>query len=273
MTFTEIKTYPLSKDDSTIHLTAYIAPACPEQPFNEKRRGILVCPGGAYTIVAQREADPVAIAFLAKGFNVFVLSYTVNNKNHAGKKFPTQLIEAATAMKFIKDRAGEFHVDPDKIFVMGFSAGGHLAASFGILYNSDYVKDALKIKENELRPAGMILGYPVITAGEYSHRGSIKNILFDEYDDEKKRTEVSLETRVDENTVPTFLWHTRTDDCVPVQNTLFFASALAEHGVPFELHVFPEGNHGASLATPIVGWDNRLIATWIDQAVRWANEI
>ena len=273
MLFTEIKTYPLSKDDPEIYLTAYIAPACAEQPFNEKRRGLLICPGGAYAFVSQREGDAVAAEFLAKGFNAFVLSYTVNNRNHRGKKFPAQLIEAATAMKFIKDNADKFHVDKDLVFVAGFSAGGHLAASLGILYNSDYVKQALDIPDGYLRPAGMILAYPVITGGEYAHRGSIDNILLDEREDEGKRDEVSLEKRVDETTVPAFIWHTRTDDLVPIQNSLFLAEALAKYGVGFELHVYPYGGHGASLATEVVGWDNPTLAAWTERAVKWAKSI
>ncbi|MBQ9510195.1 MAG: alpha/beta hydrolase [Clostridia bacterium] len=272
MTFTEIKTYPLS-DDADVFLTAYIAPQNDDQQFNDKRRGLLICPGGAYAFVSQREGDAIATAFLAKGFNTFVLSYTVNNRNHRGKKFPAQLIEAAKAMKLIKDNAEQFHVDPELIFVAGFSAGGHLAASLGILYNSDYVKAALDIPDGYLRPAGMILSYPVITGGEFAHRGSIDNILLDERDDESKRDEVSLEKRVDENTVPAFIWHTRTDNVVPVQNSLLLASALAEHGIGFEMHIYPYGGHGASLATDVVGWDNPTLAAWFERAVKWAKSI
>ena len=273
MTFTEIKTYPLSNDDPDISLTAYIAPADVDQSFNEKRRGLLICPGGAYAFISQREGDAIAAEFLAKGFNTFVLSYTVNNRNHRGKKFPAQLIEAATAMKFIKDNADKFHVDKDLVFVAGFSAGGHLAASLGILYDSEYVKNALNIDDGYVRPAGMILSYPVITGGKYAHRGSIDNILLDEREDEAKRDEVSLEKRVDKNTVPAFIWHTRTDDLVPVQNSLSLAAALAENGVGFELHVYPYGGHGASLATDVVSWDNPTLAAWVERAVKWAKGI
>lgn len=271
--FPTVKTYPLSEDDESVNLTAYIAPACEEMTYNTKRRGILICPGGGYAYCSQREGDPIAQAFIAKGFNAFVLGYTVNNKNHKGKKFPAQLIEAASAMKLIKDHAEEFCVDPDKIFVIGFSAGGHLAASLGILYGSKYVTDALGIDENYARPAGMLLGYPVITSGRFAHRGSIENILLDEKENEDALLRVSLEKQVSDTTVPAFIWHTRPDNCVPVENSLMLADALAEHNIPFEFHVYPNGGHGMSLANELVGYKGTYrVSHWFEEAVCWMRE-
>ena len=272
--YTKINVYPMSDTDSSVNLVAYIAATGHDLPFNEKRRGVLICPGGAYSFVSDREADPMAIAFLNRGYNAFVLSYTVNNKTHRGAKFPTQLLEAVKAMKFIKDNAETLHTDPDQIFVAGFSAGGHLAASLGILYNSEYVRDAFPdMPENYAKPLGMILAYPVITAGKYAHRGSIDNILFDEKDDETARDRVSLEKHVGRTTVPAFIWHTRPDTTVPVQNSLMLASALADNGIGFELHVYPYGGHGASLATEVVSSDNPMLAAWFDLAARWMKSI
>ncbi len=259
--------------DKKITLTAYIAGATPDVPPSLNRKTVLVCPGGSYRYCSNVEGEPVALAYLAAGFNTFVLDYSVTSENEEGKKFPGQLIEAAMAMKFIKDNAEKFHIDPEYVFVCGFSAGGHLAASLGILYNSDFVKAALDMPENWARPAGMILAYPVITSGKYTHAESIKNILHEDENDDEARCAVSLERRVDGNTVPAFIWHTRTDALVPVENSLLLATALAENGIPFELHVYPDGPHGLSLANSVVGRVNDTAAQWFSESVRWMNSI
>ncbi len=263
----------METDDKKITLTAYVAGVADDMPFNKKRKAILVCPGGAYSFCSNREGEPIATSFLAAGYNAFVLDYSVKNKNMAGKKFPSQLIEAALAMKFIKDNAEKFHIDPNYVFVTGYSAGGHLAASLGILYNSEYVTSAIEMPENYARPAGMILAYPVISSGEYAHRGSIENILHDEKDDEAALLKVSLETRVDENTVPTFLWHTREDTTVPVENSLLLATALAKNNIPFEMHIYPYGGHGISLANRVVGAPLPTAAQWFSAALTWMETI
>ena len=176
-------------------------------------------------------------------------------------------------MKFIKDNADKFNIDPNYVFVTGYSAGGHLAASLGILYNSKYVTDAIDMPENYARPTGMILAYPVITSGEYAHRGSIDNILHDEREDADALTKVSLEKCVDENTVPAFIWHTREDTTVPVENSIMLSASLAKNNIPFEMHIFPYGGHGLSLATPVVGYNRPSIAQWFNDATRWMETI
>ncbi len=263
----------LETDDKKITLTAYIAGVADDMPFNKNRKAVLVCPGGAYSFCSNREGEPIATSFLAAGYNAFVLDYSVKNRAQKGKKFPGQLIEAALAMKFIKDNAEKFHINPDYVFVTGYSAGGHLAASLGILYGSEYVTSAIEMPENYARPAGMILAYPVISSGEYAHRGSIENILHDERDDEAALLKVSLETRVDANTVPTFLWHTREDTTVPVENSLLLATALAKNGVPFEMHIYPYGGHGISLANRVVGAPLPVAAQWFSAALTWMETI
>ncbi len=276
LTIPTIETFTLTETkDKKITLTAYVKGATPDVPPSLKRKAVLVCPGGGYRYCSNIEGEPIALAYLAAGYNAFVLDYSVTNDatGEEGKKFPGQLIEAAMAMKFIKDNAEKFHIDPDYVFVNGYSAGGHLAASLGILYNSKYVTDAIDMPENYARPAGMILAYPVINSETYAHKGSFLNILHDEADNEEKRREVSLETRVDKNTVPAFVWHTRTDTTVPVENSLLLASALAENGIDFELHVYPDGPHGLSLATPVIGKVNDTVAQWFSESLRWMESI
>jgi dipeptidyl aminopeptidase/acylaminoacyl peptidase len=119
----------------------------------------------------------------------------------------------------------------------------------------------------------MILAYPVISSGKYCNKLSFLMLLGDKADDEKARRSVSLELQVDDNTSPTFIWHTRNDPGVPVENSLLFASALAEHGIPFEMHIYPEGPHGMSLATDVVGSPDPYVATWFSSAVRWIKHI
>ncbi len=269
-----IETYKLYDDTPRAELTAYIAGVADDMSFNFKRKAVLVCPGGAYAFCSNREGEPVATALLAAGYNAFVLNYTVNNRDEKGKRFPRQLVEAATAIKFIKDNAEKFHIDPDFVFVMGFSAGGHLAASLGTLYNSEYVTSNLALPDiNYARPRGMILAYPVISGGEYAHRGSFNNILLEDCNDPEAIAKVSIENCVSEATVPAFVWHTREDTTVPVENSIILASALAKNNIPFELHIYPHGGHGASLSRQPVGWNNPVIAAWFPDALRWMESV
>jgi acetyl esterase/lipase len=273
-----IETFILEENENkNITLTAYVASAIDEMPYNYKRPAVIICPGGGYRFVSNREGEPVALAFLAAGINAFVLDYSVTGDGGT-KTFPAQLIELATAIKFVKDNAEKFSIDPDKIFVNGYSAGAHLAASLGTLHSSSYVKDALGVSDNELRPAGMILAYPVITSGEKAHRGSFDNLLGDKATDADALRAVSLEFQVTKETSPAFIWHTRTDSTVPVQNSLLLASALADNGIPFEMHVYPEGPHGMSIATEVVyskvvSCVDPYVAEWFNAAVRWIKNI
>lgn len=274
-----IETFLLEENEKkNITLTAYVASAIDEMPYNHKRPGVIICPGGAYRGTSNREAEPIAVAFLAAGINAFVLDYSTRFEDEEGKLFPGQLIELATAMKFVKDNAEKFCTDPDKIFVNGYSAGGHLAACLGTLHSSSYVKEALGVSDNELRPAGMVLAYPVITEGEHAHKLSFKIILGDKVDDPEARRAVSLEHQVTKDTCPAFIWHTRTDGGVPVQNSLLLASALADNGIPFEMHIYPVGPHGMSLATDVVNTKHvncidSHVAEWFPAAVKWMKNI
>ena len=258
------------RDD--VFLTTYIAEPFESLPYNQKRKAILIFPGGAYWYVSPREGEPIAFNFLAKGFNAFVLDYTVKGKD----RFPAQLLEASMCMKLLHERAEEFHIDPDYIFTIGFSAGGHLCASHGTMWNKDFIYDKIDMPRENNRPRGMILGYPVITSGEYSHEGSIKNLLGGEnYAKQEMRDLVSLEKAVSEETVPTFIWHTVTDNVVPIQNSLLFMSSLAYNHIPFEAHLYPEGGHGLSLADTTVGINSiyHAIPGWIDLAIKWADNL
>lgn len=210
----------------------------------ESRPLVLICPGGAYAYTSPREGEAFAMQFLAMGYHAAVLKYSC-----APAVFPTSLTELASAMILIRQHAREWHVDPDKIIVLGCSAGGHLAASLATLWDEDFLAEALKLEKSNhklLKPDGLILCYPVITAGEFAHRGSFENLLGER--EKELGGELSLETRVSEKVPPVFIWHTYTDGSVPVENSLLFVNALRKAGVSTEFHMYPCGGHGLGLA-------------------------
>lgn len=255
-------------------LTIYIPDNSREIDINRIRPMVIVCPGGGYGWTSDREAEPVALKFLAAGMNTAVLRYTTGTDI-----FPAPQLELAEAVATVRKNAPEWNIDPDRIIICGFSAGGHLAASFGTLWNRDMIGGYLGYHKGEHKPNGLILGYPVITAGQKTHRGSFINLLGERKDDPALLELLSAEKQVDANTPPTFLWHTFSDGAVPVENSLLFAQALAANGIPTELHIFPNGPHGLSLSNRLTASDQAVelmvpeCEQWIDMAVRWIQSL
>lgn len=242
------------------------------------RRAMIVCPGGGYRGHAAREAEPIAKKFFGEGFNVFLLSYSVGD--NAVDFAP--IIELALAIRYIRERAEKFHIAPDRIFVIGFSAGGHLAASAGVMWNHPLIRTAVGVESGEVaaginRPTGTILCYPVITSGEYSHRASFDRLCGSPYASDSERARFSLEQYVDADTVPAFVWHTVEDKTVSVQNSLLYVQALIRNGIPVEAHIYPSGRHGLSLATKETwsGQPERLVPhvqSWFELALSWIED-
>lgn len=245
----------------------------------DRRPLVLICPGGAYAYTSVREGEALAMQFLAMGCHAAVLKYSC-----APARYPVALTELASAMTLIREYEAEWHVAPEGVIVLGCSAGGHLAASLGTLWKEDFLAEALDIgkeEQSKLRPDGMILCYPVITAGEYAHRGSFENLLGPEEgaagrleDAGSLLSKLSLETRVSEETPPAFIWHTFTDGAVPVENSLFLVGALRRAGVPTEFHMYPVGGHGLGLANRLTqNRDGSAIqeecTSWISLAHTW----
>lgn len=230
---------------------------------------ILICPGGAYRMTSDREAEAVALRFMSMGYHTAVLRYSV-----APAVYPAALHQLARAVSILRKRSKEWFIDPSKIVVMGFSAGGHLAASLGTFWNKGEITKALDVKKEEIQPNGMILCYPVITSGEYGHEESFRNLLGQRYEELKEQ--MSLENQVDAETPKTFIWHTFEDKTVLPENSLSFVRAMVNQGVPVEYHLFPEGLHGIGLGNELTAnADGRGIVraceTWSSLCEKWLN--
>lgn len=255
------------------NLYTYFLDSSIEMRPNEKRPVILMCPGGGYEMTSDREAEPMAMQFLAMGYHVAILRYSV-----CPVRYPAALVQVAESVLYLKEHADEYHIDPEKIVVQGCSAGGHLAANYGIAWNSPFLTKLMGM-ENDLERlcvAGLLLCYPVITSGEKAHEESFRNLLGEQY--EEKKEELSLEKQVTPDTPPTFLWHTATDETVPVENSLYFFQACLQQGVSAELHIYPVGGHGLSLANEETCRANGIgvqkeCQSWIGLAQTWLEEM
>ena len=269
MLYQEIK---LQADGQEATLTTYLLNNTSEIDENRTRPLVILCPGGGYRFVSEREAEPVAIQLNAMGIHVAILRYSVYPA-----KFPTALTQLAKSVAYAREHAKEWKVRSDRIIVMGFSAGGHLVASLGTLWHEPFLEDIMTQPKENYQPNGLLLCYPVITSGEHAHRNSFVSLLQERY--EELVDYMSLDKRVTRLTPPTFLWHTFEDELVPIENTLLFAQALNDKKVPFELHVYPKGYHGLSLATEETRGirDTRALPTecqtWIGLAGTWVNNL
>lgn len=263
----ELKNYFdfLGEDDRNPSVDVYL-PYDSLDREDYKRPCLVICPGGGYAFCSPREAEPIALKFLPEGFNVFVLWYSV-----APHKFPTQIREVAALMELIHNNAKEWNCDTDKISIMGFSAGAHLAGHYSTMFDCEEVRELFPLSK---APKASILCYPVISAKEGKcHVGSFENLVghYPLNDEEMKK--FSLEYCVKDNTPPAFLWHTATDTCVPVYSSLAYANALSEHNISFELRIFPEGQHGVATCDsqtlddykPSYDYDK----VWVKEASDW----
>lgn len=207
---------------------------------DDKRPSMVICPGGGYGGCSEREWEPLALKVMAMGFNAFVIRYST-----APHRYPTQLIEVAALYDLINKNADEWNCDVEKISIMGFSAGGHLAAHYSNAYNLPEIEN---LYGATYRPFSSVLCYPVISADpEIAHKGSIANLL-GYYPEGEEADKYSCEKLVTEDTPPAFIWHTVEDNCVPVANSLRYAEALSRNKVMFNLHIYPFGAHGLSTA-------------------------
>jgi len=259
-----------NENDSTVYLETYVY----QNPKLPPRDAILIIPGGGYTHVCiDREGECTALAYATANVVPFVLFYNTDSA-----RYPSHLLDAARAMKYIKDNAEKYNVNPDRIFALGYSAGGHLCGSLAVHHR--FAEDTLGYNENEARPRGVVLCYPVVSAVQPTHRGSFAALLgkdLSEYTDEEKKL-LSIELNVNEKTPPAFIWHTSQDYGVPIYGSLELARAYHRLKMPVELHVFPYDGHGSGLCTEITsnGSESHVRpenAVWLENSVRWMKSI
>jgi len=260
------------KSDYTATLTAYVPTNNLDLPLNHARPAVVIFPGGGYSFTFDGEAEPVALKFTAAGIAAFVLRYSC-----APAIFPQALCEGLWCVKYVRDHAAEFGIDPHNIATLGFSAGGHLCASTGTLWNQPLLRDYLPGDLREYRPDKLILCYPVIMFNEKGHIGSFHNLLGDRKDDAALLTLNSLELQVGTQNPPTFIWHTFEDTCVPVENSLAFVDKLVDLKIPVEMHLYPHGNHGlctGDAASQNVPFSAPLtVSEWHAEATRFAFDL
>lgn len=239
------------------------------KPNTALRPMVIVCPGGAYSYVSEAwEGERVALQYTAAGFCAATLDYCV-----APHRYPEALLDVAAAVKLCREKASEWQVDPEKIIVLGFSAGGHLASSLAVEWNNTSLFSQEEVASRIYRPDYSILCYPVITSGEGCHAGSFINLTGSENREDWNKH--SNEKKVTSDTPPTFLWHTSEDMGVPMTNSLLYADALYKNHVPLELHIYEKGGHGLSLATD-ENLRNRSVFNrsynWVGLSIDWLEE-
>ncbi len=226
-------------------LTAYVQDRSTDLSNATVRPAVLVLPGGGYAFCSDREAEPIALAYLAEGFNAFVLRYAVGPDAPWEQSFA----DGRAGLAWVREHASELDVDPSKVAAVGFSAGGHLATSLGTM--------------SEDRPDALVLGYPVTLA---------------EFGDVMNKAIPDTPAAVTADTPPTFLFSTYADALVPIRNSLAFLTALAEHEVPFESHIYALGAHGLSLAKPLTAngqgaMTDDVVAQWLPDSVCFLHRV
>lgn len=272
----QIDRHPLRPDEPAVYLDAYLLHDSQQYLTSRVRPAVIVCPGGGYQFTSDREAEPIALRFLAHGYHAFVLRYSVNTR------FPQPMLDLANAILLVRRHAREWLVDPRRLAVCGFSAGGHLAAALGVFWDRPDIRDLVGAANDDLRPDAVILGYPVIdlrhgppppSGGEPHYAAMHAAIFGDRNAPDTLVNQYRPDLHVTPQSSPAFIWHTATDPIVPAHNALQFASALAAHNVPYELHIFDTGPHGLALANPVTAVDDSLNAPhaqiWVDLALGW----
>ena len=254
-------------------MTCCLREQTPAIPNRMRRPAVLICPGGGYQYHSLLTSYTPAMEYLAHGYHVFILWYSLRRTPAEPPLYLTPLLQLSAAVMEIRAHGEEWGVLPEQLAVCGFSAGGHLAASLTVHWNHPRLTALQDTGSGLNRPSGAVLCYPVITAGEKAHRDSILALTGG---DPEWNAFFSLERHVTPETPPCFLWHTMEDGLVPVENSLDMAAALVRAGVPAELHCYQRGGHGLGLCrqeTRISGIEGRLSENWLAHSMDWLDSL
>ncbi|MBQ9824630.1 MAG: alpha/beta hydrolase [Solobacterium sp.] len=230
---------------------------CGKLKTHRNRPALIICPGGAYRYCSPREEDPAALEFLNMGFQVFILEYSCGER--AGQLRP--LKELAETVRTVRQNSSEWHISPHQVAVLGFSAGGHLAASLGTYWNNTEI-----CGKGYIRPDALILCYPVISTKEFAHEESAAAVSGN---DPVLREKLHLPDHITSDFPPAFMWHGGEDTSVPPENSLMLAIQLRKHHVPFEYHLFETGVHGISMCTQEVETPDAVCRQWVPLCKTW----
>ena len=234
----EVPFYDPSIDQPKPSLTSFLLEG------KERRGAVIVCPGGGYEMLCDYEGDPISERINGLGFHAFTLWY-----RHSPYRHPVPLTDIQRAIRYVRYHADEFGVKPDKIAVLGFSAGGHLACTAATHYDSGIPDAPDPVDRVSSRPDAFIPCYAVSDLSGYSHAGTIHALTGSEQPSRELLKFLSAPAQVTADTPPAFIWHTAEDELVPVESSLQLALALTAHSVPYSLHVFPRGPHGIAQGT------------------------
>lgn len=250
------------------HADKDIPTLTPFLPAAESATGaaMVICPGGGYGGLAPHEGEGYAHWLVSRGITCFVLKYRLGS---SGYRYPVELEDGARAIRLVRARANEWKLNPNRIGIIGSSAGGHLASMVMTHFDAGNSNATDVIDRQSSRPDIAVLCYPVITMGELTHQGSKHNLL-GENPPPALVQETSSELQVRKDSPPCFIWSTDEDKTVPVENTLQFADALRKAGVPFEVHVYQHGGHGMGLGSR--QYNPQKWHPWVAECARWLKE-
>ena len=256
-------------------LYGYIPDATERSFYRGRRPALVIFPGGGYESTYEGEGEPIALRFAAAGIPAFVLTYTCTSDQKKLHTLPMR--EAFAAIRYVREHADEFGIDPNNISACGFSAGGHLCGCTATLWNKPVAADLVGENPRESRPDMVILSYAVLKGFPPSNDITLRNLLGKRFGDDGEHAKFDTVGNVDPESPPAFLWATADDEAVPVCATLDYASALDRFHIPFEVHIWPHGHHGLCLGNQVTeahgyGEDDP-VAPWTEAAIRFLYKI
>ncbi len=284
-----IEIIPLMEGLSNATLKAFIQQPSLDNKSLGKRPAVIICPGGAYLGINEKESDPVALKFLSAGYHSFVLQYSVGTEM---ARFPMPFLDVAKAVMTIRQNAGRWCVDSDKIVLCGFSAGGYLAATLAATWREAYFSEALNAESQTFKPNALILGYSLLDIQQFKIQNMMKNpemqplldmIFTTVYGsinpDQNILNRWSFMDKISSDMPPTFLWNTSEDALIDIDESLSLVKALSKNNISYEFHIFEKGAHGLSLGDQTVGYSEAEMQKhlntpkWIDLALNWLKSL